>query len=110
MANPPSEERDGAPLTARLQGAIAKHLNDDHLEEMLICAKANADVDWAEEVKVLGVDALGVDLEVKGGDRLQSLRLTFPESAKGVLGLRRTLEKTIAESRDKIKASTEFQE
>lgn len=101
MTNSQAKERNGAPLTERLQTSIANHLNEDHLDDLLLCAKANADVDWAEQAKVIGLNAVGIDLEVRGGNHVQSLHLAFPESAQGVLALKRILENMIVESRDR---------
>lgn len=97
------KERDGAPLTDKLLAAIARHLNQDHLEDMLACAKASASLDWAEQARVDALDAAGITLEVSdGGDTVQSLRLDFPTPAQGVLSLRRILGALISESRSEL--------
>lgn len=93
-----SSERDGAPLTDKLLANIAKHLNQDHLDDLLACAQA-ADLNWVEQARVVKLDAAGIDLEISGGGKAQPLRLDFPMPAKGVLSLRRSLGAMITESR-----------
>ncbi|MEM6427458.1 MAG: DUF2470 domain-containing protein [Cyanobacteria bacterium J06635_15] len=95
-------EGDGAPLTDKLLTAIAQHLNRDHLDDMLACAKGAADLDWAEQVKVISLDAAGINLEVSGGGQVKTVRIEFPVPAKGVLGFQRIVGVMIAESRAKL--------
>ncbi|MGG6242498.1 DUF2470 domain-containing protein [Nodosilinea sp. AN01ver1] len=96
-----SNRGDGAPLTDKLLTAIANHLNQDHREDLLACAKV-ANLDWANEVRVVSLDAAGITLEAIGGDTVQPLRVDFPAPANGVLALKRTLEAKITESRAQL--------
>ena len=98
----PPPEGEGAPLTDKLLTAITQHLNQDHLEDMLACAQAAAGLDWAEQAKVMSLDAAGINLSVRGECKEQSIRIEFPVAAKGVLGVRRILGSMIAESRTKL--------
>lgn len=93
----PPTPKNGAPLTDKLLAAIANHLNQEHREDLLACARA-ANLDWAEQARVLSLDAAGVNLEVVGKEELQPLRIDFPETANGVLALKRTLGALITES------------
>ena len=103
LVNPePKDERDGAPLTDKLLAAVTRHLNHDHFEDLLACAKATASWDWAEQARVVGLDAAGMDLEVRNSNHVQCLRLDFPKPAKGVLSLRRALGIIMTESRAKL--------
>lgn len=101
MSTEHSSQSDGAPLTDKLLNAIANHLNQDHLEDLLACAKA-ANLDWVEQARIINLDAAGVDLEARGSGHVQSLRLDFPTPAKGVLAFKRTLGAMITESRAKL--------
>jgi len=96
-----SSARNGAPLTDKLLDAIATHLNQDHREDMLACAQA-AGLHWADQARVIRLDAAGITLEVCNGDRVESLRLDFPAPAQGVLAFKRTLGALIIESRAKL--------
>ena len=95
-------EGDGAPLTDKLLAAIAKHLNTDHLEDMLACAKGAAGLAWAQQAQVVGLDAAGIDLAVCGTGNAQTVRIDFPIRANGVLAFRRIVEAMIAECRAEL--------
>jgi hypothetical protein len=96
-----SASKDGAPLTDKLLAAISNHLNQDHLDDLLACAKA-AHLDWAEQARVLSLDAAGVNLQVVGKGDVQQLRINFPAPAKGVLAFKRMLGALITESRAQL--------
>jgi hypothetical protein len=99
MSNSKSSSQ-GAPLREKLLANIAAHLNDDHRDDLLACAKVKGKLDWAEEVTVTSLDGTGIHLDVRGGGKRQSLRLEFPSEVHGVLGLRSALETMINESRN----------
>lgn len=101
MSSQRSNQGDGAPLTDKLLAAIANHLNQDHREDLLACAWA-ANLDWAEQARVLSLDGAGITLEVSGEGNMQPLRLDFPAPAYGVLAFKRTLGALIAENRDRL--------
>lgn len=101
MGNQHSNKGDGAPLTDKLLVAIATHLNQDHREDLLACAKATH-LDWAAQAKVLRLDAAGIQLEVSGDGRTQPLRIDFSEPANGVLAFKRILGEVIATSRAQL--------
>jgi putative heme iron utilization protein len=103
MANPQYlSNSDGAPLTDKLRVSMTQHLNKDHLEDMLACAKGMAGLDWAEKVRVISLDADGINLEVSGAGKIEPLRLDFPNPVNGVLAFRHTVGEMIAESRAKL--------
>lgn len=103
LVNPEHEhKRDGAPLTDKLRVAIAQHLNQDHREDLLACVKANTDLDWAAQVRVINIDTTGIVLEVSGSGNVEIRRFDFPVPAAGVLALRRMLGAMIAESRAQL--------
>jgi hypothetical protein len=93
---------DGAPLTDKLLVSIAKHLNKDHLEDMLACAKGIAGLDWVEQARVVSLDVDGVELEVIGAGKVQPLRLDFPVPASGVLAFKHMVGEMIAQGRAKL--------
>lgn len=95
-------QRDGAPLSDKLLAAIARHLNQDHQEDLLACARASAPVDWAMQARLIHLDAAGMTIEISDCNNSQSLKINFPERAKGVLSLRRLLGAMIAESRSQL--------
>lgn len=98
MSNKRSSKGNGAPLTDKLLTAIAQHLNKDHSEDLLACAKA-ANLDWAEHVSVITLDASAIQLGVSGDGQTQPLRIDFPEKANGVLNLKKILGEVITKSR-----------
>ncbi|MEM8613116.1 MAG: DUF2470 domain-containing protein [Cyanobacteria bacterium P01_H01_bin.105] len=93
---------DGAPLTEKRRIAIANHLNQDHLEDMLACVKAQEGSDWVEQVRVISLDTAGINLEVSDSERIHPLRLEFPVPVMGVLAFKRTLGTLITKSRAKL--------
>lgn len=97
MGTQHSNRGDGAPLTDKLLGAIANHLNHDHCDDLLACARA-AHLDWAEQARVTHLDAAGITLEVSGNGNTQSLRLDFSTPANGVLAFKRSLGALIAQN------------
>ncbi|UJB72234.1 DUF2470 domain-containing protein (plasmid) [Acaryochloris sp. 'Moss Beach'] len=101
MSTKHSSKGDGAPLTDKLLAAIANHLNQDHCEDLLACAKAQ--VDWAEQARVLSLDAAGIQLEVSGNGQTQPLRIDFPETANGVLTFKKILGTVIVKSRSQLR-------
>jgi hypothetical protein len=98
MDNQPSNRGDGAPLTDKLLEAIANHLNQDHSNDLLACAKSSH-LEWAEEARVAYLDAAGITLEVYGKGNRQSLRLDFSIPVKEVLAFKQSLGTLIAEKR-----------
>ncbi len=102
MNSETTRQRDGAPLSDKLLIAITRHLNQEHLEDILACARATAAIDWAMQASLTHLDAAGMNIEVSGCDQAQSLRIDFPEPAKGVLSLRRLLSNIITESRAQL--------
>ncbi|NEO25691.1 MAG: DUF2470 domain-containing protein [Kamptonema sp. SIO4C4] len=97
-----SSPGEGAPLNEKLLAKIVAHLNQDHREDMLACARVMGNLDWAERVTVMSLDASGIHLDVSGYGKQQSLPLAFPSPVGGVLSLRRTLERMITESRTQL--------
>ncbi len=102
MTSKTTGQRDGAPLSDKLLTAISRHLIQDHLEDLLACARVAAPVDWAVQASLIHLDADGMTIEVSGNDKRQSLRIDFPERAKGVLSLRQRLSDMITESRSQL--------
>ncbi|NEQ81644.1 MAG: DUF2470 domain-containing protein [Moorea sp. SIO2I5] len=94
--------QDGAPLKEKLLASITQHLNQDHVEDLLACAKANTSVDWADRAKVTHLDASGITIEASNNSDAQSVHLEFPTTARGVLSLKRLLGAIFAESRTKL--------
>ena len=95
-------DHDGALLNDKLLASIIQHLNQDHFEDLLACAKASEPLEWAEQAKVTHLDTSGITIEVSNNLNAQSVRLEFPTTARGVLSLRRLLGAMIAESRAKL--------
>ncbi|MGD1896678.1 MAG: DUF2470 domain-containing protein [Phormidesmis sp.] len=95
-------KREGAPLTDKLLTAISRHLNQDHQEDLLACAKTAADVNWAKQASLTQLKSTGMTINVRGANQVQSVQIDFIESPKGVLALRRLLAKMIHESRAQL--------
>ena len=78
------------------------HLNDDHRNGLVVCAKALNDCHWANYAKIKRLDATGVDLEVSNESRVEAVRVNFPETACGVLAFKSILGGLIRDSRAQI--------
>ncbi|MEM9818986.1 MAG: hypothetical protein AAF827_21665, partial [Cyanobacteria bacterium P01_D01_bin.6] len=50
----------------------------------------------------ISLDPAGITLEVEGNDQVQTLRIDFPEPAKGILAFKRILGAIITESRAQL--------
>lgn len=101
MSTEHSRQRDGAPLTDKLLEAIANHLNQDHSEDLLACAQAS-NLEWAMQARVIHLDAAGITLEASGDDKVQFVRIDFPQPAQGVLSFKRILGALIDKSRTQL--------
>lgn len=97
-----NRQRDGAPLNEKLLASLAIHLNDDHRNDLLACAKASTDCHWANNAEIKHLDATGVDLEVSNESRVESVRVNFPETAGGVLAFKSILGGLIRDSRAQL--------
>ncbi|NJN61047.1 MAG: DUF2470 domain-containing protein [Coleofasciculaceae cyanobacterium RL_1_1] len=97
-----TRQRDGAPLNDKLLSALAAHLNDDHRDDLLACAKALKGCHWADCAEIKRLEATGVDLEVSNESRVEFIRLDFPETAQGVLALKSILGGLIRDSRAQL--------
>ena len=97
-----AKKPDGVPLTEKRLIAIANHLNQDHLEDILACVKAQEGADWVEQVRIISLDAAGINLEVSSKEQVHPLRLDFPAPVMGALAFKRTLGTMITESRTKL--------
>ena len=77
-------------LAAVAPGAI-RHMNEDHGHNLLAYAHKLAGLAWAEEAEMTGLDFAGFDLVVRGGGRIQHIRLAFEPSLTHVDQLRPAL-------------------
>lgn len=102
MSSESTQEQKGAPLNDKLLASITQHLNQDHLEDLLACAKATEGFNWVEQVKVTQLEATGVTLDVNDSTQEQSLQLDFPTTAEGVMSLQRIMVAMFMESRAKL--------
>jgi putative heme iron utilization protein len=61
--------------------AIIAHMNEDHEQHLVQCARAFANISWATHATMLTVDRYGFDVEVRGGadeeERVRTIRLNF---------------------------------
>ncbi|MBX3015576.1 MAG: DUF2470 domain-containing protein [Caldilineaceae bacterium] len=62
--------------TALVTRAI-EHMNEDHAHNLLDYAHTLAGLTWAEDAEMTGLDPTGFDLVVRGGGRIQHVRLPF---------------------------------
>ena len=81
---------------------ITRHLNKEHLEDLLACTKATEGFDWAEQATVTQLDGTGITLDVRNGAHQQSLRLDFPATAATMMSLRELMVDLISQSRAKL--------
>ncbi len=75
-----------APSAAR----ILAHMNADHVDSMLLLARAFAGIE-AVEAAMNGVDRLGFTLRLKTGDGMKSARINFPGEITDAQGARAAL-------------------
>jgi len=64
-------------LPAALVARAIQHMNEDHAHNLLDYAHNLAGITWAEEVEMTALDYTGFDLVVRGGGRLQPVRIPF---------------------------------
>lgn len=68
------------PLAAAAPGIIA-HMNQDHVDAMILLARANAELE-ATEAAMTAVDRLGFFLRLKTAAGMKGARINFPEEIR----------------------------
>ena len=84
------------PLSSSAAG-ILTHMNTDHVESMLLLARAHAQIE-ATEAAMTSVDRLGFHLRLKSGAGVQGLRLNYPHEARSALEVRTELVQMVREA------------
>lgn len=64
-------------LTPELINGAIQHMNEDHAHNLLDYAHVLAGLPWAEEAEMSGLDVAGFDLIVRGGGRIEHVRIPF---------------------------------
>lgn len=80
LDRPAWEDATPDPLAPSIAG-IVEHMNEDHAHNLLDYARHLGGLTWAEEAKMLWIDQLGFDMEVRGEHEESpcSLRLMFSQ-------------------------------
>jgi heme iron utilization protein len=91
------------PLKEAAQG-ILEHMNTDHPHNLVDYAKTFGNLSWAENARMISIDACGFDMVVKGQDKSQSLRLTFDTPLKTVDDAHVTLVTMAKEAKHRLAA------
>jgi len=63
-------------------GPVAGHMNDDHRDAIVACARAATDVVHITDATIVGLDRLGLDVKAVVGEERFSVRLPFDEPAE----------------------------
>lgn len=66
---------------AQFTGPVAKHMNEDHETQTILCVKHFCDVD-AESAKIVALDRLGMDVQVSYDGSTHRVRLPFLHPAE----------------------------
>jgi heme iron utilization protein len=64
-------------LIAQVGPAMIEHMNNDHADNVRDYARVFGRAIWAQAATMLTLDRHGFDLEARGDDRLERLRITF---------------------------------
>lgn len=84
---------------AEVSAYTIAHMNEDHRQNLLDYAQALAGLTWAEAAEMTAVDPHGFELLVRGGDRIETVRIPFGEAVTTPARLRPTLVKLAKQSR-----------
>ncbi len=84
---------------------ILAHMNQDHAHNLLDYARVYGNTDWAESSVMRGIDRYGFDLEVRGTDRLERVRIGFDTPLQTTEDAHQTLVKMAREARSRLASS-----
>ena len=67
-------------ITPAISDRICNHMNKDHADAILTYAKYFGKRDDAEAASMLGLDEVGMDLEITVNAQPEKLRIAFPQT------------------------------
>ena len=82
--------------------AIVEHMNDDHADAVLACARAFGDDADVTAARMTGIDRDGVDIAREGGDGDPMLRVPFPTPLRDARDARRALISLTRAARERL--------
>jgi heme iron utilization protein len=77
-ADPPATPDAPADLPTELVASAIEHMNTDHGDAVLACARGLAGLDWATAAELVAIDGAGIDLAATDGQRRAAARVDFP--------------------------------
>src|SRR5689334_7223833 len=83
---------------ADAQGDIVEHMNRDHADALVAYARHFAG-EAADEATMVTVDRLGFKLRLRQGERLSSVRITFPREVASAAQSREVLIEMLRQAR-----------
>ncbi|MDX2166048.1 MAG: DUF2470 domain-containing protein [Deltaproteobacteria bacterium] len=88
------------PLADAAAGIIA-HMNADHADAMLLYCRAFANL-AADAATMTGIDRMGMRIRATVGERLQGVRINFPQDVRTALDARKVLVAMVQQARAAI--------
>jgi putative heme iron utilization protein len=85
------------PLAGAAAGILA-HMNQDHVDSMILLARSHAGLD-ASEAAMTSVDRLGFTLRLKTADGMKGARINFPREVSDPRQTREALVEMVAQAR-----------
>ncbi len=81
--------------------SIIEHVNEDHADALLLLSRWKG-VEDAREAVMTSVDRLGYQLRVQGEERVQGLRIPFPEEARTSQRVREMMVEQVRRAREAL--------
>jgi putative heme iron utilization protein len=91
------------PLADAAAGIIA-HMNADHTDAMVLYCRAFSKLE-ADAATMTGIDRMGMRIRAKVGDRLQGVRINFPQDVRTAMEARKVLVAMVQQARASIPGS-----
>ena len=63
-------------------------MNEDHADSIMLYARAQHDVDWAECATLLQLDRFGMDIHLRGSEQSETVRVAFEQPIANAAELR----------------------
>ena len=94
-------------LSAAQSADIVAHMNNDHSEAVLLCAKTFGGLPQATAAIMTGIDGTGMDLEVTCGSESTRVRIAFDQPLRSAGDARRVLIDMVVTARKRLKELTQ---
>jgi len=86
-------------ITPAISDRIAQHMNADHLDALVLYAKAYGNTPEAETAKMIAIDPQGMDLAVETQGETKAIRIKFDHELQDAEDAHHTLIDMIKQAR-----------